>query len=91
MNYHLNIRTAQDSDVEPILCKENFIVIIFVGVVQYEIYENFHHTKITRYMYTVLSWALEVLYSQLWLHLHSMYAFVVDKYARDLYMENANF
>ncbi len=61
MNYHLrilNIRTAQDSDVQPILCKESFAVSILDDALQCGKYENVHNTKITGY--TVLGLHLTV-------------------------------
>ncbi len=47
-NLNRNIPTAQHSDVEhiDIIVQGNFRVIL---ALQYEISENFHHTKITRY------------------------------------------
>ena len=64
MNYPfsiLNIRIAQHSDVEPIVCNKIFFS---DDALQYEIYENFHHTKIigytvyTMYLLWLLSWQL---------------------------------
>ncbi len=45
----LNIRTAQHSDVEhiDIIVQGNFQ--FSYDALQYEVYENFHHTKITGY------------------------------------------